>query len=62
MDELNLSVLRREGASLTEAIGTTYKEFALYSQSNKKSLMGFKLWKDTISLEFKKSPYGSRVE
>lgn len=30
MDELNLSVQRREGASLTEAIGIAYKEFALY--------------------------------
>lgn len=52
MGELNLSVLRREEASLTEAIGTAYKEFALYPQSNKKSLMGFKLGKGTISLEF----------
>lgn len=30
MDELNLSVQRREGTSVTEAMGTAYKEFALY--------------------------------
>lgn len=62
MDELNLSVSRREGASLPEAIGTGYKEFSLYPQSSKKSPTGFKLGKGTISLEFQKAPYGSCVE
>lgn len=62
MDELNLSVRRRERAAMTEAMGTAYKERALYPQSNKKSPMGFKLGKGITKLEFQKAYYGSCVE
>lgn len=62
MDELNLSVQRREGTSVTEAMGTAYKEFALYPQSNKKSLMGLKLGKGAIRPQFQKAYFGSCVE